>query len=274
MQTILFGTAGIPHSSKKKDSISGIERIKEIGLKAMELEFVYGVSMKKETAELVKKQAQKNLVKLSVHAPYYVNLNAEKKEKIEASKKRVLDSCRIGYIAGASTVLFHPGFYLKDSKEQTFNAVKKAVEEIISAMKEEKIRLDLRLETTGKHSAFGSLEEVVEISEQTGAKPCIDFSHLHARCNGCLKKQGDFEELLEKIPEKFLKNLHMHVSGINYSEKGERNHLNLEESDFQYKELLNALHDKKVSGTIICESPNLEDDAMLMQKHWKNIAKE
>ena len=73
---ILFGTAGVPYSIQKKDSISGIERVKELGLKAMELEFVRGVHMSEKTAEAVGKTAEENDVRLSVHAPYFINLNS------------------------------------------------------------------------------------------------------------------------------------------------------------------------------------------------------
>jgi len=60
---------------------------------------------------------------------------------------------------------------------------------------------------------------------------------------------------------------------MNYTEKGERNHLNLEEkgNTFDYRPLLKALKKKDVSGTAICESPNLEEDALLMQNFWENL---
>jgi deoxyribonuclease-4 len=58
------------------------------------------------------------------------------------------------------------------------------------------------------------------------------------------------------------------VSGIAYGKKGERNHLNLTESDFQYTELLQALKDYDAQGMVICESPNLEDDALLLQETY------
>jgi len=95
-QKMLFGTAGIPISSKKRDSVNGIKRVKELGLEAMELEFVRGVNMGKETAGLVKKAAEKEEIMLSVHAPYYINLNSKESEKVKASRKRIMDSANIG----------------------------------------------------------------------------------------------------------------------------------------------------------------------------------
>jgi len=65
--------------------------------------------------------------------------------------------------------------------------------------------------------------------------------------------------------------MHIHISGIEYGEKGEKRHLILEESDLQYKELLQALKDYHAGGTVICESPNMEEDALLLQKSYNAL---
>ena len=79
----------------------------------------------------------------------------------------------------------------------------------------------------------------------------------------------EFSQVLDQVGEKLgreaLDDLHLHVSGINYGEKGERNHLNLADSDFQYIELIQALKDHEAKGIVICESPNLEEDALMLQ---------
>tara|TARA_Y100000310_G_scaffold342316_1_gene445003 strand:+ start:2888 stop:3715 length:828 start_codon:yes stop_codon:yes gene_type:complete len=269
---LLFGTAGVPHSAKARSSVEGIERIKELGLDAMELEFVRGVNMGKDTARAVKKVAVENKVALSVHAPYYINLNSEDKKKTEASKKRLWDSLVVGEEAGAEIVTFHPAYLGKSSREECIQAVEKALEELLEKLEKEDMQIKLAPETTGKNSVFGSLKETLELCKRLkGVQPMIDFAHLHARCNGCLKDKKDFLELLNRVPATYLKRLRMHVSGINYSDKGERNHLNMSEADFAYKEFLKALKAKKVAGVIICESPNLEGDALLMKEEWKRI---
>ena len=65
--------------------------------------------------------------------------------------------------------------------------------------------------------------------------------------------------------------MHIHCSGIKYGPKGELKHLDLEESDFNYKELLKALKEFNVKGLFVCESPNLEDDALLMKKYYDRL---
>ncbi len=274
---MLFGTAGVPHSSGGPDSISGIERIASLQLDAMELEFVRGVHMGGETAEHVGKAAQENNVMLRVHAPYFINLNSAEKEKIEASKKRILESARIGELCGARIVTFHPAYYGGSGGKECMRAVENALNDILAGMGKQKMRIRLAPETTGKGSQFGSLTETLELCRRVPEiVPMVDFSHLHARENGRFKAKKDFAEAINEIRQadrKFLENLQMHVSGINFSAKGERNHMNLQDSgnSFNYKWLLEALHEAQASGCIICESPNLEEDALLMKKYWESL---
>src|SRR3989337_2371756 len=104
MEGLLFGTAGVPISSNGTDSLSGIKRVHEIGLGCMELEFVRGVKMGKETARKVSVLAKKLDIRLSVHAPYYINLNGEGETRLK-SRERILNSARIGNICGARSVI-------------------------------------------------------------------------------------------------------------------------------------------------------------------------
>lgn len=274
---LLFGTAGVPHSAEERNSFSGIKKIRELGLDAMELEFVYGVQMKKEAAEQTHKVALEENVSLSVHAPYYINLNSEEKQKIAASKQRIFESARIGSIAGAQKIVFHAGFYGKKSQKETTENITGAIEEIVERMKKEKVNAVLAPEITGKPTQFGDLQELLELTERVkGIELTVDFSHLHARSNGSLKTMKDFEKVLQEIKDfdkTLLAHLHMHVSGIKYSEKGERNHLVLGDkaNDFRHELLLQALKEFGVSGTVVCESPNLEQDALLMKKYYSSI---
>lgn len=277
MAGIIFGTAGIPHSAKERSSVSGIARVRELSLQAMELEFVYGVRMKEAEAEKVNSARERNKISLSVHAPFYINLNSKEKAKIKTSQERILHSARIGKICGAGIVVFHPAFYGGMEKEQVYENVKKALDELSAVMKKEKNPVRLGMETTGKGSQFGTVKEICSLSKEVpGIFPVIDFSHLHARSNGGLKTQDDFGKILSEIKKAdkgFLDGLHMHASGIKYSDKGERNHLTMQEkeNDFDYRLMLKALHKFKVSGTVICESPNLETDALLMQKFYMQL---
>jgi len=277
MTELLFGTAGVPHSTKIKTTQSGIERIAELGLGGMEMEFVRGVRMSEAGAHIVAETATRTGVKLSAHAPYFINFNAHEPEKIKASQNRLLQTARIALLCGAESIVFHPAFYLGDSPGKVYNAVKKHLGETLAQLKGENNRVWVRPETMGKHSQFGTVEEILNLSaELEGLAPCIDFAHWHARAGG-FNSYRDFASILLQIEEKLgraaLDNMHIHVSGIAYGRKGEIKHLNLKESDFQYTQLLKALKDYDVKGIVICESPNLEEDALLLQATYNTLLK-
>jgi deoxyribonuclease-4 len=272
---LLIGTAGTPLSAKGKGSQGGIRRVKKLGLGCMELEFVRGVRMKEPTAEKIADTAHKAEISLSVHAPYYINLNSKEEEKIQASIKRIYDSAYIGNICGANSIVFHPAYYHEQNGNTVFSKVETLLEKLAGQLEDEGINATLRPETTGKPSQFGNLEETLALSAGIeGVLPCIDFAHLHARSKGEENSYAEFSAVLEKVEEYLgkegLKNMHMHISGIEYTDKGEKNHLVLEESDLNYSELMQALKDFRVQGLVICESPNLEEDALLLQKTYNN----
>ena len=275
MAELLFGTGGTPHSARTNSTIDGIKRIAELGLGCMEMEFVQGVKMGPATARLVAETATKLGIKLTAHGPYFINLNAREPEKIAASQGRVLQTARIASLCGAESIVFHAAFYLGDSPEKAYDTVRKYLGEVVAELRRENNRVWIRPEIMGKGSQFGTLEEVLNLStELEGVAPCVDFAHWHAR-SGAFNSYPEFTAILEQLKERLgeaaLDNMHIHVSGIAYGKKGETRHLNLKESDLQYAELLQALKDYGVGGLVICESPNLEEDALLLQAAYDAV---
>jgi len=274
---LLFGTAGIPLSTPKPaTSINGILRVKELGLDAMELEFVRGVRMSDDMAYKVRNVSEAAKIVLTAHAPYYINLNSPDKSKVEASINRILDTARVAFKAGGWSIVFHPAYYGKDSAEAVYDRVKEALKRVIKTLKDEGIEIWVRPETSGAVAEFGTLEEVVKLSQEIeNVLPCVDFAHIHARNKGKYNSYDEFTRIFEylekELGKEVLKNMHMHFSGIEYGDKGEIKHLNLEESDFKYKELAKALKDYSIEGVIISESPNIEGDAMLLKRIYNEV---
>ena len=276
MNSLLFGTGGIPISTKKPDIYNGIKQINSLALDALELEFVHSVFIKKEHTEKVKETAKKENVILTAHASYYINLNSEEKQKIGISKSNIINAAKIAYLCGAYSVCFHPGYYMKSTKEQAYERFKKEMKYIMDELKDENINIWVRPETTGRVSQIGSFDECLKISKEfDNILPCIDFSHLHARSNGKNNTYQEFKEILEKyekeLGKKALENMHIHMSGINYGEKGEKNHLVLKDSDMNYRDLMKTLKEFKCRGVVVCESPNLEEDALTMKKVYSSL---
>ena len=107
MAGLLFGTGGTPRSATPPSTISGIGRIAELGLGCMEIEFVQGVKMGESSALAVAETASRLGIRLSAHAPYFINFNAREPEKVKASQQRLLQTARIASLCGAETVVFH-----------------------------------------------------------------------------------------------------------------------------------------------------------------------
>lgn len=272
---LLFGTGGSPHSAPAHSTVAGIRRIHELGLQAMEVEFVHGVKMSAESALEVKQTASELGVQLSVHAPYAVNLNSSDAAKLEASKQRLVQAARIGALCGARNIVLHAAFYGDDSSARTHETVLKHLTDVVDTVSRESKATCLRPELMGRHSQYGTLEEILELcSAIHGIAPTIDFAHWHAR-TGRFNTYEEFKVMLNLISDRLgpeaLRDMHIHVSGIEYGKHGEVKHLNLEESDFDYYALVKALQDVSAAGLVICESPNLEDDAVLLKNASEGV---
>ncbi len=276
MKELLFGTAGIPLSSDPRTTADGIRHVRKLGLGNMELEFVHSINITKEKAPEIRKVAEDNNIVLTCHAPYYINLNSAEKAKVMASIGRIINSARITNLCGGYSVVFHSGFYMGQEPKKVYDTIKNNLREITSTLKKENNNIWIRPETTGKETQFGNVDEILQLSQELdNVMPCIDFAHFHARTNGKYNTYEEFCSILEKIEKalgkKGLENMHIHITGIAYGPKGEKNHLNLKESDLNYTELLRALKDFKVKGVVVSESPNIEEDALLMKKTFSKL---
>jgi len=252
VMTIKFGPAGI---GSVKDVESTFEEYHKKGIRAAEIPFTYGVYIKKkEDAEKVGNAAKKFDISLSIHAPYWINLNSKESQKIEESKQRILNSCEVAEWMGAKIVVFHAGFYGKGDIEKTYQSIKKAIIELMKIIKEKKWKVKLGVETMGKINVFGSAEEVLRLVKETGCSFCLDFAHLYSRSLG--------KESYKNIYEKFknFPNLHCHFSGIEFGEKGERNHKKTPSEEI--KKLSLAVSREK-NMTIINESPSPIEDSII-----------
>lgn len=250
------GTAGLGYDE-------GLKEISRLGLTALEVEFTHGVNMSNATAKAIGDIASKLGVSLSCHAPYFINLASEEKMKVDASKTRILQSCERMHNLGGGPVVFHPAYFGKMDKKDVYGKVKSEVEELLREVKEKKWDAILALETTGKHSAFGDLDELLQLAKEVKCSFTIDFAHLKARTEGRMS----YAEMADKI--RGFKHVHSHFSGIEWTAKGERKHLLTPEKDI--KELLAEVLKRKLDITIINESPDPIGDAFRMKKILENL---
>lgn len=276
MSTLHFATPGVPMETPSPGgTVAGLEFAASLGITAMEMEWVQRVPVNPERMEEIRQTAERLQMKLTVHAPYFVNLNADDKVKLAASKKRVLDALSMAQLAGAVSVCVHPAFYLGKPPEQALENVRRATDEILSYKQKLFPDVNLAYETMGKPTQFGTLEEVLVVSKEFDIYPCIDPAHMHARSNGAVNTSEEWHEMLDTYAEylgkKSLSHMHLHYSGIAYGPKGEKHHVPLQESDARWKDFLHVLHERKVSGICVCESPLMEQDTLLLQKTYNKI---
>lgn len=274
-----FGTVGSPKSTPKKPggTVGGIIRLAELELNALELGWVRSVRVSEKTCLKIKETALEQDVLISVHAPYYINLNADEDEWPK-SRTRLMDAAHYGNLAGATDIIFHPGSYFGKPPEDVLPIAIERLNDCAEELRASNNPVILRPETMGKSAMLGSLEDTLAMSIAIpGVQPCIDFPHLHARTgDGSMNSYDEWAAVLElygsKLGDDALQDLHIHMSGIDYTEKGERNHLPLEEADLDLDAILKALLDFKCGGRILCESPILEDDALNIQKAWQALS--
>lgn len=276
-----FGTVGSPTGTPKKPggSVGAIEFSKSIGLRAFELGWVQSVRVSEETCAAIKKTGVEQDVALSVHASYFFNLNATA-EEWPKSRKRLMDAAHYGNLAGATDIIFHPGSYFGNPPAEVLKVAIPRLKGCVDELRKAKNPVKLRPETMGKSAMLGSLEDTLEMSKAIkGVLPCIDFAHLHARPgDGTMNTVKEWTKLLEAyqqaLGKEALKQLHIHLSGIEYGPKGEKNHLPLAESDLKLNDLFKALKDFGCAGRILCESPIMETDSLNMKKAWMKISGE
>ena len=282
-QEFHFGTVGSPISTPKKPggSVGAILRLVELGLDVLELGWVQSVRVSEETCALIRQVSEQNGVKISVHAPYFINLNALD-EEWPKSRKRLMDAAHYGYLAGATDIVFHPGSYFGKPAPEVLPL---AVDRLAGCVQELRLQdnpVILRPETMGKSALLGSLDDTLVLSKGVPTvQPCLDFAHLHARAgDGSMNTYEEWVRVLEAYraalddtgKDRALQDLHIHLSGIQYGPKGEKEHLPVEEADLDLPALFRALRDFRCSGRILCESPVMEDDALVLKRIWQEIA--
>jgi len=276
-----FGTVGSPEATPPKPggTVGGIRYAASIGLDALELAWVQGVRIGETACAAIKQAAEETGVALSVHAPYYINLNGDD-EKWPRLRHYLIDAAHFGNLAGATDIIFHPGTYFGRPADEVLRVTIPRLQGCVDELRKAGNQVTLRPEISGKAAMLGSLSDVLEMAKAIpGVVPCIDFAHLHARLgDGAMNTYDEWMSALDfyckSLGDEATQHIHIHLSGINYGPKGEKNHLVMEEADLDFRNLMCALHASTVKGRIMCESPVLEVDALKFKELWMEVSGE
>ncbi|HUN23817.1 MAG TPA: TIM barrel protein [Anaerolineales bacterium] len=273
-----FGTVGSPTNTPAKPggSVGAIQHLPSMGLDALELAWVQSVRVTEATCAAIKAAGQAANVALSIHAPYFINLNATA-EEWPKSRKRLMDAAHFGNLAGATDIIFHPGSYFAQPAEKVLEIAIPRLRGCVEELREQGNPATLRPETMGKSALLGSLSDTLAMAQAIpGVLPCVDISHLFARTgDGSLNTPEAFRAVVETIRTALgtpaLQAFHIHISGIAYGEKGEKHHLMFAESEFRYRDFLQALAENGCGGRMVCECPVMEQDAQLLRQTWQSL---
>ncbi|MEO0564766.1 MAG: TIM barrel protein [Chloroflexota bacterium] len=274
-----FGTVGSPQTTPGTGTPAAIRHARELGLDHLEIAWTRSVRVSDETCAEIRQTAEECGISLSVHAPYFINLNSQTAEKMEKSDGRLIDAATAGFKSGATDIVFHPGSYHKQDPDEVYPVIRDQLASIKARLDDAGVDVTLRPETMGKQAVFGTLAENLRLSQDVpGVLPCIDWAHLYARTgDGSFNTRADFDDAFDMIVDMLgadaLGRMHFHMSGIAYTSKGERAHIPLVECEQRYVDLFQAFVDYGVAGTIGIEAPEPfhTADALQLQALYRHL---
>lgn len=273
MSTV-FGPAGIPISCQGSN-IAGLTHAIKLGLRAYEVEFVRGVRMPDYMAQEMQEIRREKSVKVSCHAPYYLNCNNPKKFGI--TKHHLMDCIKVNELLPFTHIVFHVGYLMGMKRSGALKNSVNTIKRVINKAYDNGFKnFVLGPEIAGKKSQVGTINDVITICKECSeCKPVIDWAHLHATTNGGLKTESDFlspiELIKEELGSEYVKGLHCHFSNIEFSDKGERRHQPLgSEWGPDFKILAKLIKEHGFEFSIISESPLIEEDALRMKEILMN----
>lgn len=280
---VRFGPAGNSDSFYEQGFKSTMEMpvwVNNMGLNAFEYPCTKGVRISEASAKKLGIKAAENNIKLSLHAPYYINFASYDAENIEKTKKHLFDSAIAASNMGADRVVFHPGAVGKGSRAEALENTKKNLYSVIELIKNTAPEVHLCPETAGKKNQLGDLGEILKLCLlDSSIIPTFDFGHLHAYDFGALKAKEDFQRIFERtfevLGDNRAKDIHIHFSRIEYTEKGgEKKHWTLNDIQYgpEFEPLAACLVEYGVNATIICESRGtMAEDAAKMKNIYDKM---
>lgn len=280
----LFGPSGNSESFYNEGHKSTLETakwLKNRGLDLYEYSFGRGYILNSETAQKIGKAFADEGIKMSVHAPYFINFANPDDEMYQKSIGYITTGIKFLRLFGAERLVFHPASVGKATRQDAFNLAKDRIISLANLLEEQGLLDGIYLcpETMGKQMQIGTYDEVLQICQgNSHLIPTFDFGHINALTQGTLKTSDDFIKILEKsiemIGRERTEKCHIHFSKIQYGNKGEIRHLNFDDQIYgpEFAPLAEALIKLDLHPRIICESAGkMAEDAAEMKEIYQNL---
>lgn len=270
----------MPAIARKAGTLGSLDTIKELGLDGIEIQFTHGVNMKDEVAAEIKKKIEELDLTITVHGPFWINLNGEKMPTRYAGVNYIVEAVKKAHLMGAKSVTFHAAYMRGMAAEEVLANTVEMMKNVLKEMDKLEIN-DVKVapELTGKESQFGSIDHLVMLNQELKdprTALCIDFTHNYARTIGEQNGRDAFQTILDKIKDglgaDYLKNLHMHFGGMIYGQKGEQKHRTLPEEDkFEWQTLIKVLKENNVGGWAAIETPDIEVSTKIAKDFYHSL---
>lgn len=261
LNQVRFGPAGYPEDAQGK-----VERVFQIlveaGMTSLEYAAVHGLRTSEEKAKQIGNLARKNKIAMSLHAAYYISIASKDLQIRERSKQRLIKALTFAPLMDVKRIVFHPGTHGGLSRDEAHAVIRNVLESVWEEAGHLGDGAFLAPEIAGKLSMFGSVEQIIKLCQDVdGCIPTIDWAHLYARSQGKVNDKESylkvFNQFENELGNLFLDNMHFHISGITYTEKGEVSHKPFGgEWGPDLYPLMEIVHEVGYKPTFICESPN------------------
>ena len=199
----IFGPAGNADSFPYKSSADAPRWLAELGLDAYEYQCGKGVNVREDTARKIGAAAREAGIRLSLHAPYFINLANPDPDSLQKTIGYITAACEAADWMGAGRVIIHSGALMKRTRREALDIAIPSLRAVVAACDEAGYgHIALCPETMGKINQLGDLDEVLELCTlDERLVPCVDFGHLYARSLGELEGHEACVRMLNRIRE-------------------------------------------------------------------------
>ena len=278
----IFGPAGNAESFPYKSSADAPRWLAELGLDCYEYQCGKGVNVREETARNIGAAAVAAGIRLSLHAPYFINLANPDPESLQKTIGYITAACQAADWMGAGRVVIHSGALMKRTRREALDIALRSLKAVIAACDDAGFgHIALCPETMGKINQLGDLEEVLELCTlDERLIPCIDFGHLYARSLGADDGAEAFGRMLDRVESVLGQSrasvFHSHFSHIQFTPGGgEKCHRTFDDDDGygpDWAPLARAIARRGWSPTFICESAGTQaKDALTMKRIYQEV---
>ena len=278
LNRVLFGPAGYP--SEARGNVKRVFQIlTEAGVDALEYAAVHGLRTKEDKAKLIGELSKESGISMSLHAAYYISLASKTPRIREASKERLVKALRFAPLMNVKRIVFHPGYLGGLSKEDAHVVIRDALRSVWETAGDQGGGAFLAPEIAGKLSAYGSIEQIISLCQEVeGCIPTIDWAHLYARSQGEVNDKQNYLKILtqfeDELGDLFVNNMHFHISGITFTEKGEAAHRPLgQEWGPDILPLVEIVRECGYKPTFISESTNPLQGALYAKFLFEELEK-